>query len=90
MQKVRDKYLGETVLTEKHLYRLMDGLKSYITEQSMNVVESTVRQLKEELDFDSAAINQLQFAIYLFQVICLIITQNLIIFYSNPFAGISQ
>ncbi|CAH1106010.1 unnamed protein product [Psylliodes chrysocephalus] len=67
MQKVRDKYLGETVLTEKHLYRLMDGLKSYITEQSMNVVESTVRQLKEELDFDSAAINQLQFAIYLFQ-----------------------
>ncbi|XP_072394647.1 mitogen-activated protein kinase kinase kinase 15 isoform X1 [Diabrotica undecimpunctata] len=67
MQKVREKYLGETVLTEKHLLRLMDGLKAYLTEQSMTVVESTVRQLKEELDFDSAAINQLQFAIYLYQ-----------------------
>ncbi|KAJ8919071.1 hypothetical protein NQ315_016978 [Exocentrus adspersus] len=67
LQKVRDKYLGETVLTEKHLLRLMDGLKSYLTEQSMSVVESTVRRVKEELDFDSAAINQLQFAIYLYQ-----------------------
>ncbi|CAG9856880.1 unnamed protein product [Phyllotreta striolata] len=67
MQKVRDKYLGETVLTEKHLLKLMDGLKAYLTEQSMTVVESTVRQLKEELNFDSAAINQLQFAVYLFQ-----------------------
>ncbi|XP_018562538.1 mitogen-activated protein kinase kinase kinase 15 isoform X2 [Anoplophora glabripennis] len=67
MQKVRDKYLGETVLTEKHLLRLMDGLKSYLTEQSLSVVESTMRRLKEELDFDSAAINQLQFAIYLYQ-----------------------
>lgn len=68
MQKVKDKYLGETILTEKHLLRLMDGLKSYLTEQSLSVVESTVRRLKEELDFDSAAINQLQFAIYLYQV----------------------
>lgn len=66
--QVRDKYLGETVLTEKHLRKLMDGLKSYLTEQSMSVVESTVKQLQEELDFDSAAINQLQFAIYLYQV----------------------
>ncbi|XP_074030538.1 apoptotic signal-regulating kinase 1 isoform X1 [Leptinotarsa decemlineata] len=67
MQKVRHKYLGETVLTEKHLLKLMEGLKAYLTEQSMSVVETTVRQLKEELDFDSAAINQLQFAIYLYQ-----------------------
>ncbi|KAG5875524.1 hypothetical protein JTB14_033890 [Gonioctena quinquepunctata] len=67
MQKVRDNYLGETVLTEKHLLKLMEGLKAYLTEQSLSVVETTVRQLKEELDFDSAAINQLQFAIYLYQ-----------------------
>ncbi|XP_060523594.1 mitogen-activated protein kinase kinase kinase 15 isoform X2 [Cylas formicarius] len=67
MQKVRDKYLGETVLTHKHLQRLMDGLKSYIIEPAMSVVESTVKQLKEELDYDCAAIHQLQFAIYLYQ-----------------------
>nr|CAI5821746.1 unnamed protein product [Callosobruchus analis] len=67
MQKVRDKYHGETVLTERHLKRLMDSLKSYLIEQSMGVVETTITQLRLELDFDAAAINQLQFAIYLFQ-----------------------
>ncbi|XP_008201569.1 mitogen-activated protein kinase kinase kinase 15 isoform X3 [Tribolium castaneum] len=67
MHKIRDKYMGETVLTQKHLARLMDGLKDYLTEQSLTVVESAVRLLKEELDFDSTAINQLQFAIYLYQ-----------------------
>nr|CAH7714390.1 unnamed protein product [Callosobruchus chinensis] len=67
MQKVRDKYHGETVLTERHLKRLMDSLKAYLIEQSMGVVEATITQLRLELDFDAAAINQLQFAIYLFQ-----------------------
>lgn len=67
MQKIRDKYLGETVLTTKHLSRLMQGLKDYLTEQSLSVIEAAVRQLKEELDFDVTAINQLQFAIYLYQ-----------------------
>lgn len=69
MQKIRDKYLGETVLTTKHLTTLMEGLKDYITHQSVSIIENAVRQLKEELDFDSIAINQLQFAIYLYQVI---------------------
>ena len=68
MQKIRDKYVGETVLTQKHLAALMDALKEYLTEQSLSVVETAVRQLKEELDFDVTAINQLQFAIYLYQV----------------------
>lgn len=67
MQKIRDKYLGETVLTTRHLTRLMQGLKDYLTEQSLSVIEGAVRQLKEELDFDVTAINQLQFAIYLYQ-----------------------
>lgn len=68
MQKIRDKYLGETVLTTKHLARLMQGMKDYLTEHSITVIEGAVRQLKEELDFDVNAINQLQFAIYLYQV----------------------
>lgn len=46
----------------------MDGLKMYLIDQNMTVVESTVKQLKEQLDFDATAINQLQFAIYLYQV----------------------
>ncbi|KAK4881515.1 hypothetical protein RN001_004834 [Aquatica leii] len=67
LQKIRTKYLGETVLTLHHLAKLMGGLKEYLTEQSVSVVETTVRHLKEELDFDATAINQLQFAIYLYQ-----------------------
>ncbi|KAF5298256.1 hypothetical protein FQR65_LT09767 [Abscondita terminalis] len=67
LQKIRTKYLGETVLTLQHLAKLMGGLKEYLTEQSVSVVETTVRHLKEELDFDATAINQLQFAIYLYQ-----------------------
>lgn len=68
MQKIRTKYLGETVLTAPHLQMLMKGLKDYLTDQTVNVIENAVRQLKEELDFDATAINQLQFAIYLYQV----------------------
>ncbi|KAK5649782.1 hypothetical protein RI129_000811 [Pyrocoelia pectoralis] len=67
MQKIRTKYLGETVLTLQHLAKLMGGLKEYLTEQSLTVIETTVRHLKEELDFDATGINQLQFAIYLYQ-----------------------
>ncbi|CAG9769222.1 unnamed protein product [Ceutorhynchus assimilis] len=67
MQKVRDKYLGETVLTPQHLHKLMEALKSYVTDPSLSIVESTIKQLKEELDYDYASINQLQFAIYLYQ-----------------------
>lgn len=46
----------------------MDGLKSYITDPNLSIVESTVKELKEEMDYDSTAIHQLQFAIYLYQV----------------------
>lgn len=77
MQKLRTKYMGETVLTLQHLARLMSGLKDYLTEQSLNVIEIAVRQLKEELDFDATAINQLQFAIYLYQVFQLLINLGL-------------
>lgn len=65
---VRDKYLGETILEDTHLSKLMDGLKTYLIDQNMSVVESTVKNLKEQLDYDPTAINQLQFAIYLYQV----------------------
>ncbi|KAL1506471.1 hypothetical protein ABEB36_005833 [Hypothenemus hampei] len=67
MQKIRDKYLGETVLTPEHLLKLMDALKSYLIDPGQNTIEPVVNGLKVELDYDTAAIHQLQFAIYLFQ-----------------------
>lgn len=45
----------------------MGGLKDYIMEPNAEVIGGAIRTLKEELDFDAAAINQLHFAIYFFQ-----------------------
>ncbi|GLH08065.1 Serine/threonine-protein kinase Tao [Gryllus bimaculatus] len=58
---------GETVLTMSHLETLIHGLKDYISNQNRESIESAIHTLKEELDFDAAAINQLHYAIYLFQ-----------------------
>ncbi|XP_025831165.1 mitogen-activated protein kinase kinase kinase 5-like isoform X2 [Agrilus planipennis] len=67
MQKIREKYLGETVLNNQHLEILMNGLKSYIADPSPVVIEPAIRQLKEELGSDAHTMSQLHFAIYLYQ-----------------------
>ncbi|XP_032665647.1 mitogen-activated protein kinase kinase kinase 15 isoform X2 [Odontomachus brunneus] len=58
---------GQTVLQMSHLVLLMRGLRDYIAEQNQDVIVTSIRTLKEELDFDSTAINHLHLAIYLFQ-----------------------
>lgn len=45
----------------------MRSLRDYISEQNTGVITMAIRTLKEELDFDSNAINHLHLAIYLFQ-----------------------
>ncbi|XP_043275443.1 mitogen-activated protein kinase kinase kinase 15 isoform X2 [Venturia canescens] len=59
--------VGHTVLQMNHLELLMRSLRDYISEQHQDVITTAVRTLKEELDFDSTAINHLHLAIYLFQ-----------------------
>ncbi|XP_075974208.1 apoptotic signal-regulating kinase 1 isoform X2 [Anticarsia gemmatalis] len=58
---------GTTVLTMNHLETLRCALKDYIMDQNRNVIEQVFTSLKEELDFDSNAINELHSAIYMFQ-----------------------
>ncbi|XP_012228061.1 mitogen-activated protein kinase kinase kinase 15 isoform X3 [Linepithema humile] len=58
---------GQTMLQMSHLVLLMRGLRDYIAEQNQEVIVTAIRTLKEELDFDSTAINHLHLAIYLFQ-----------------------
>ncbi|XP_070165357.1 mitogen-activated protein kinase kinase kinase 15 isoform X2 [Polyergus mexicanus] len=58
---------GQTVLQMSQLVLLMRGLRDYIAEQNQEVIVTAIRTLKEELDFDSTAINHLHLAIYLFQ-----------------------
>lgn len=68
LEKMHTTYYGETIVTTKHLERLLEGFKEYLTDQSLTVIENVVKPLKEELNYDSAAINQLQFAVYLYRV----------------------
>ncbi|XP_049868246.1 mitogen-activated protein kinase kinase kinase 15 isoform X2 [Pectinophora gossypiella] len=58
---------GNTVLTMNHLETLRRALKDYIMDQNRNVIEQAITSLKEELDFDANAINELHSAIYMFQ-----------------------
>ncbi|XP_013179955.1 PREDICTED: mitogen-activated protein kinase kinase kinase 15 isoform X1 [Papilio xuthus] len=58
---------GNTVLTLNHLETLRCALKGYIMDQNKSVIEQAITTLKEELDFDSNAINELHSAIYMFQ-----------------------
>ncbi|XP_026732340.1 mitogen-activated protein kinase kinase kinase 15 isoform X2 [Trichoplusia ni] len=58
---------GTTVLTMNHLETLRCALKDYIMDQDKSVIEQAITSLKEELDFDSNAINELHSAIYMFQ-----------------------
>ncbi|XP_065351801.1 mitogen-activated protein kinase kinase kinase 15 isoform X2 [Cloeon dipterum] len=56
----------DTVLSMNHLLVLMKGFRDYFPDQNREIIENAIHILKEELDFDSAAINQLHTAIYLF------------------------
>ncbi|CAH0714549.1 unnamed protein product, partial [Brenthis ino] len=58
---------GNTVLTLNHLETLRCALKDYIMDQNRSVIERAIIVLKEELDFDANAINELHSAIYMFQ-----------------------
>ena len=69
LQKIHIKYKGEIVLTIEHMKKLLAALKEYLTDQNKSVVEDTVRQLKEDFDFADEAINQMQLAVYLYQVV---------------------
>lgn len=45
----------------------MDAMKNYIIEPDKECIERAITSLKEDLDFDVMAINQLHCAIYCFQ-----------------------
>lgn len=47
---------------------LLDGLRRFLPEQNSSCIEGVITKLKEDLDYDGVKINQIQMALYLFQV----------------------
>uniref|UniRef100_A0A8D8RUT1 mitogen-activated protein kinase kinase kinase n=1 Tax=Cacopsylla melanoneura TaxID=428564 RepID=A0A8D8RUT1_9HEMI len=58
--------VNDCQLDTHHLEVLMQGMRDYIADQQKQCIEKVISQLRQELDFDSVAINQIQLAIYLF------------------------
>ena len=53
---------------QSNLQVLMDGLRSFISEQNRANLEATLTRLKEDLMLDASKINQLSTALWIFQV----------------------
>ena len=54
---------------QSNLQVLMDGLKSFISEQNKANLEAALTRLKEDLMLDASKINQLSTALWIFQVL---------------------
>ncbi|XP_028967642.1 mitogen-activated protein kinase kinase kinase 15 [Galendromus occidentalis] len=61
--------LGSSALliNEEHLTKLLSGMISFLPEQNKNQLSKVLAQLKESLDYDGSALNQLQTALFVFQ-----------------------
>ena len=58
----------DLVLTHSHLQRiLLPGLRDFIPQNKRSHIQEAISALKEELDFDGGAINQIQLALLSFQ-----------------------
>ncbi|GBM17583.1 Mitogen-activated protein kinase kinase kinase 5 [Araneus ventricosus] len=57
----------DIVLTMDHLKVLLEGLREYIPEQNKLYVQQAISSLKEEVEFDGIAVNQMHLALYVFQ-----------------------
>ncbi|CAG2161540.1 unnamed protein product, partial [Oppiella nova] len=67
----------DLVLTQTHLHRiLLPGLRDFIPQTKRTHIERAIALLKEELDFDGAAINQIQLALLSFQEAVNLVLRN--------------
>ncbi|GIZ01938.1 hypothetical protein CEXT_738141 [Caerostris extrusa] len=57
----------DIVLSMDHLKVLLEGLREYIPEQNKLYLQQAISTLKEEVEFDGIAVNQMHLALYVFQ-----------------------
>ena len=67
----------DLVLTQSHLQRiLLPGLRDFIPQNKRTHIQEAIASLKEELDFDGTAINQIQLALLNFQEAVNLVLRN--------------
>jgi mitogen-activated protein kinase kinase kinase 5 len=67
----------DLVLTQNHLQRiLLPGLRDFIPQHNRANIQEAIASLKEELDFDGTAINQIQLALLTFQEAVNLVLRN--------------
>ncbi|KAL1413956.1 hypothetical protein MTO96_007892 [Rhipicephalus appendiculatus] len=67
MNKLHQDSGDDLVITKEQLVSLIDGFKNYIPEQNKTGLQHIIGKLKQEVNHDQKAFNQLTVALYLFQ-----------------------
>lgn len=67
MNKLQQDSGDDLVITKEQLLALIDGFKNYIPEQNKTGLQHIIGKLKQEVNHDHKALNQLAVALYLFQ-----------------------
>lgn len=67
MNKLHQDSGDDLVITKEQLVSLIDGFKNYIPEQNKTGLQHIIGKIKQEVNHDQKAINQLTVALYLFQ-----------------------
>lgn len=65
---IENNHKVEVVIGKSHLKILIESLKHCIIEESNEMLETAIGQVKKSLDFDPTAIHHLHLALYTFQV----------------------
>lgn len=67
MNKLHQDSGDDLVITKEQLVALIDGFKNYIPEQNKTGLQHIIGKLKQEVNHDQKAFNQITVALYLFQ-----------------------
>ncbi|XP_037519071.1 mitogen-activated protein kinase kinase kinase 15 isoform X2 [Rhipicephalus sanguineus] len=67
MNKLHQDSGDDLVITKEQLVALVDGFKNYIPEQNKTGLQHIIGKLKQEVNHDQKAFNQITVALYLFQ-----------------------
>ncbi|KAL7289306.1 hypothetical protein TKK_0017237 [Trichogramma kaykai] len=66
-ENFKNLFKSETFLKTKHFVKLVAAMKNYIATDDGNIIKNTIKELKEEVNDEPSAVNQLSSAVNVFQ-----------------------